>query len=172
MAEEEVTTAVERTLEITPTWAVATVCFILILGSLLIERLLNLLAKYFTKKRRKALTQALDKIKSELMLLGFISLLLNVLEKPIAKICIPKSVGESFLPCENTTANDTEEETKCAELGKVSFLSRNGVDELQYLIFVLAFFHIFSCVLTFGLGMAKIHEGFSLPIKHHLEGGI
>lgn len=53
---------------------------------------------------------------AELMLLGFISLLLNVLEKPIAKICIPKSVGESFLPCENTTASDTEEETKCAEL--------------------------------------------------------
>ncbi|KAF2303278.1 hypothetical protein GH714_016273 [Hevea brasiliensis] len=54
----------ERTLDTTPTWAVATVCFILILLSIIIEYLLHLLAKYFNKKRRKALIQALDKIKS------------------------------------------------------------------------------------------------------------
>lgn len=35
----------ERTLETTPTWAVATVCFILILLSITIEHLLHLLAK-------------------------------------------------------------------------------------------------------------------------------
>jgi hypothetical protein len=43
--EEEVTAAVERTLEITPTWAVATVCFFLILISILIEQLLHLIGK-------------------------------------------------------------------------------------------------------------------------------
>lgn len=40
--------------------------------------------------------------------------------------------------------------------GKVSLLSRKGVQELQYLIFVLAVFHVFSIMLTFGLGMAKV----------------
>jgi mlo protein len=45
MAEEEVAATLERTLETTPTWAVAVVCFILILLSILIEHLLNLLGK-------------------------------------------------------------------------------------------------------------------------------
>ncbi|XP_023899807.1 MLO-like protein 12 [Quercus suber] len=155
MAEEEATTTLETTLEFTPTWAVATVCFILILVSILLEHLLNLLGKYFNRKRRKSLIQALDKIKSELMLLGFVSLLLTVSQRRIAKICIPKSVGETFLPC-TETSSDAEEETTCAEQGMVSFLSSQGVEELQYLIFVLAFFHVLSCVLTFSLGMAKM----------------
>ncbi|CAL5410186.1 unnamed protein product [Camellia sinensis] len=87
----------------TPTWAVATVCFVLISSSLLIEYALFLLSKYFNKKRRKSLFQALDKIKLELMMLGFISLLLTISERQITKICIPKSVGETFLPCRSIT---------------------------------------------------------------------
>ena len=43
--EEEVMTAVERSLEITPTWAVAAVCFFLILISILIEKSLCRLGK-------------------------------------------------------------------------------------------------------------------------------
>ncbi|OAY26250.1 MLO-like protein 6 isoform X2 [Manihot esculenta] len=148
----------ERTLETTPTWAVATVCFILILLSITIEHLLHLLAKYFNKRKRKALIQALDKIRSELMLLGFMSLLLTVSEKPIANICIPMSVGETFLPCGSLSSSENEEETKCAEQGKLSLLSRSGVRELQFLIFVLASFHSLSSILIFGLGMAKMRK--------------
>ncbi|XP_057985469.1 MLO-like protein 12 isoform X3 [Hevea brasiliensis] len=146
----------ERTLDTTPTWAVATVCFILILLSIIIEYLLHLLAKYFNKKRRKALIQALDKIKSELMLLGFMSLLLTVSQKLIANICIPMSVAETFLPCGSLTSSESGEETKCVDQGKLSLLSRSGVRELQYLIFVLASFHSLSSILIFGLGMAKM----------------
>ncbi|KAL5575347.1 hypothetical protein UlMin_017046 [Ulmus minor] len=155
---EEATTAAETTLEHTPTWALATVCLFLLIISIFIEHLLHLLGKYFHKRRKRALIQALDKVKSELILLGFISLLLTVSEKPIANICIPKSVGETFLPCGSLTSSDSEEETKCVNQGKVSLLSREGVRELQYLIFVLAVFHVFSCVLTFGLGMAKMRR--------------
>nr|KJB34882.1 hypothetical protein B456_006G088500 [Gossypium raimondii] len=145
------------TLESTPTWAVAVVVFVLISISICIEHLLHLLAKYFNKSRRKYLIQALDKIKSELLQLGFISLLLTVGEKPIANICIPKSIGETFLPCSDPS-NDSPEEAKCEEQGMVSLLSRQGMKELQYLIFVLAFFHSLSCILTFGLGMAKMRK--------------
>ncbi|KAH0985738.1 hypothetical protein GBA52_012915 [Prunus armeniaca] len=145
-----------NTLEATPTWAVATVVFVLIVISIIIEYLLHLLHKYFHRLKRKSLIQALDKIKSELMLLGFISLLLTVGQKPIANICIPKSVGESFLPCESSTFGHAVEETKCSDQGKVSLMSREGAYELQYLIFVLAMFHVSSCVLTFALGMAKM----------------
>ncbi|XVF87418.1 hypothetical protein PTKIN_Ptkin18bG0118400 [Pterospermum kingtungense] len=91
------------------------------------------------------------------MLLGFISLLLTVGEKTIANICIPKSVGETFLPC-SEPSNGEEEEAKCEAQGKVSLLSREGARELHYLIFVLAFFHSLSCVLTFSLGMAKMRR--------------
>ncbi|XP_008225160.1 PREDICTED: MLO-like protein 12 [Prunus mume] len=145
-----------NTLEATPTWAVATVVFVLIVISIIIEYLLHLLHKYFHRLKRKSLIQALDKIKSELMLLGFISLLLTVGQKPIANICIPKSVGESFLPCKSSTFGHAVEETKCSDQGKVSLMSREGAYELQYLIFVLAMFHVSSCVLTFALGMAKM----------------
>ncbi|MBA0569611.1 hypothetical protein Golob_003330 [Gossypium lobatum] len=127
--EETTTTSSETTLETTPTWAVATVVFVLILVSIFLEYLLHLLAKYFNKKRRKSLIQALDKIKS----------------------------GETFLPCDDPL-NDSEEEAKCQEQGKVSLLSRQGVRELQYLMFTLAFFHCLSCVLTFSLGMAKMRR--------------
>lgn len=126
----------------------------------------------------------------ELLQLGFISLLLTVGENPIANICIPKSTGETFLPCSDPS-NDSPEEAKCEEQvdstmgsikclsdicfwilfdslwmmfleqGMVSLLSRQGMKELQYLIFVLAFFHSLSCILTFGLGMAKVIHFFN-----------
>ncbi|XP_030460114.2 MLO-like protein 12 [Syzygium oleosum] len=160
MSEESstTTTAEERTLESTPMWAVATVCFVLIFVSVFLEHLIHLLAQYLQSKRKRSLIQALDKIKSELMLLGFISLLLTVTERPIANICIPKSVAETFLPCSSWESSEEEEETNCIEQGKVSLLSREGVRQLQYLIFVLAFFHSLSCMLTFALGMAKMRR--------------
>ncbi|KAI7981956.1 hypothetical protein LOK49_Contig5G00011 [Camellia lanceoleosa] len=81
------------------------------------------------------------------MLLGFISLLLTISQNPIAKICIPTSVGESFLPCKTMTS-DGVEESKCEEQGKLSLMSRTGMQQLQMLIFVLAFFHVLSSFLT------------------------
>ncbi|RZC70362.1 hypothetical protein C5167_033635 [Papaver somniferum] len=67
-----------RSLEQTPTWAVAV---------------------WLTKKRKRALYEALEKIKAELMLLGFISLLLTIGQVPISKICIPQSVANTWHPC-------------------------------------------------------------------------
>lgn len=54
----------------------------------------------------------LNVVTLELMLLGFISLLLTVSEKPIASICIPESLGETFLPC-TEPSNGSKEEAKC-----------------------------------------------------------
>ena len=48
---------------------------------------------------KKTLFEALEKIKSELMLLGFISLLLTVGKTTITDICISKTLGETWLPC-------------------------------------------------------------------------
>ncbi|CDP17609.1 unnamed protein product [Coffea canephora] len=77
----------ETTLEHTSTWAVVVVCFILIAVSILIEHGLHLLAKYLQRKRKKYVLHVLSKIKSDLLLLGFISLMLTGGERPLAKIC-------------------------------------------------------------------------------------
>ncbi|CAN0911066.1 MLO-like protein 12 [Linum grandiflorum] len=149
----------EIPVEATPTWAVATVCFFLLLISIAFEHLIHLISENFTKRRSKALLRALDKIKSEMMLLGFVSLLLAVCQKTIANICIPRSIGETFLPCgfpPYHASSHVEEEAKCAEQGKVSLLSRHGVMQLNYMMFVLASFHAMSCTLIFSLGMAKM----------------
>lgn len=152
MAEDE-----SRTLEVTPTWAVATVTFSLIAASILIEHVLHLLAKYFNKKRRKPLIKALDRIKSEMMRLGFLSLLLIVCEESVANICIPKRAGKNFLPCQDHEF-DAEEAAKCADQGKISLISRNGVQQLQFLISILAISHVISSILTFSLGMLKMRN--------------
>ncbi|XP_024525586.1 MLO-like protein 13 [Selaginella moellendorffii] len=92
-------------LEITPTWAFALVCGAFILVSLLLERAIHYTGKWVRKRPEKSLDKALDKVKEELMLLGFLSLLLNVLQPSIAKICVPRSYINHFLPCKiNATA--------------------------------------------------------------------
>nr|GLL43086.1 MLO-like protein 6 [Ipomoea trifida] len=98
-----------KTLEQTPTWAVAVVCFVLVAISIVIEYIIHLIGKWLKSKHKRALYEALEKIKSELMLLGFISLLLTVLQGPISNICIPASVGATWHPC---SKKDEEEKNK------------------------------------------------------------
>ncbi|XAR71515.1 hypothetical protein NMG60_11028825 [Bertholletia excelsa] len=101
--------AEETTLEYTPTWVVALVCTVIVAISLLVERILHYTGKYLKKKNQKPLYEALLKIKEELMLLGFISLLLTVFQDRINKICIPKHLADKWLPC--TKNSDAEEST-------------------------------------------------------------
>ncbi|KAL9259591.1 MLO-like protein [Drosera capensis] len=51
------------------------------------------------KNNQKPLFEALQKVKEELMLLGFISLLLTVFQSIIARICIPEKYVTRMLPC-------------------------------------------------------------------------
>ncbi|KAL5989502.1 hypothetical protein ACLOJK_010394 [Asimina triloba] len=143
------------TLQETPTWAVATVCCILVALSIVLEHLLLRLTEFFERQRRKSLNHALNKIKDELMLLGFVSLFLTVAEQPISKICIPKSAAEAFLPCGRSLPMNVFEEPKCQVQGKVSLMASTGINQLHVLIFVMGFFHVLASVLTMGLGIAK-----------------
>ncbi|KAL0322826.1 UNVERIFIED_CONTAM: MLO protein1 [Sesamum angustifolium] len=96
----------ERSLEQTSTWAVAIVCAVFVIISVVIEHGIQSLGKWFQKREKKAMLEALEKIKSELMLLGFISLLLTVGTTYVAKICVSKELGERWLPCETGLKND------------------------------------------------------------------
>ncbi|KAJ6691585.1 MLO-LIKE PROTEIN 1 [Salix purpurea] len=179
-----------RSLEQTPTWAVAVVCFVLVSVSIIIEFIIHRIAKWLTKKRKRALYEALEKMKSELVLLGFISLLLTVGQSPISSICISKKAGATWHPCNkkeeaklNRSENTDYENRrrllsisgsagesfrrvlaagastdKCAAMGKVPFVSSDGIHQLHIFIFVLAIFHILYCILTLALGRAKMKK--------------
>ncbi|GJN21358.1 hypothetical protein PR202_gb08827 [Eleusine coracana subsp. coracana] len=121
----------EITLEHTPTWIVAGVCSGIVIISLLFERMLHRLGKRLSKDRRKPLYEALLKVKEELMLLGFMSLLLNVLQGAITqRICIPES-------------------------GKVPILSVEATHQLHIFIFILAVTHVVLSAITIILGITQ-----------------
>uniref|UniRef100_A0A803L853 MLO-like protein n=1 Tax=Chenopodium quinoa TaxID=63459 RepID=A0A803L853_CHEQI len=156
----------EMSLEFTPTWVVAVVCFIIIAISLLVERCIHYGGKLLKKKNQKPLFEALQKLKEELMLLGFISLMLTVLQGAISKMCIPEKYVRNMLPC---SLKDKEapavvehlgrlrrllseaavsQSAYCASKHKVPFLSVEGLHHLHIFIFVLAVVHVTFSVLT------------------------
>ncbi|KAL3649755.1 hypothetical protein CASFOL_006158 [Castilleja foliolosa] len=149
--------AKERSLESTSTWAVAVICFILVAISFVIEYIIHRTGSWLKKKKKPSLYEALDKIKAELMLVGFISLFLTVSQDKIAEICIPRSVGHSWHPC-NYNGDDEEYDDPCLARGKVQLVSAYGIHQLHIFIFVLAVSHVLYCVITYGLGRLKMRK--------------
>ncbi|GMJ11298.1 MILDEW RESISTANCE LOCUS O 1 [Hibiscus trionum] len=98
-----------ETLEFTPTWIVAAVCTVIVALSLAMERLLHVVGNILKKKQQKPLFEALLKVKEELMLLGFISLLLTVFQSVISKICVSRDILTSMLPCKLEDNKETGE---------------------------------------------------------------
>ncbi|KAL6555499.1 MLO-like protein 1 [Orobanche hederae] len=160
------------TLEFTPTWVVAAVCTVIVAISLAVERLLHYAGKYLKKKNQKPLYEALQKVKEELMLLGFISILLTVFQARIVKICVPLDTMTHFLPCslspeeadaapEGHGRRLLAEATSggyCAAKDKVPLLSVEALHHLHIFIFVLAIVHVTFSVLTIVFGGAKIRQ--------------
>ncbi|XP_062231389.1 MLO-like protein 1 [Phragmites australis] len=96
-------------LQFTPTWIVAAVCSIIVLISLAAERGLHHLGKTLRKNNQKPLYEALLKVKEELMLLGFISLLLTVFQGMIQRTCIPPGWTDHMLPCKRPVDDQAAE---------------------------------------------------------------
>ncbi|KQK07169.1 MLO-like protein 9 isoform X2 [Brachypodium distachyon] len=88
-----------RELDQTPTWAVASVCGIIVLISILLEKGLHKVGEFFAHRKKKAMVEALEKVKTELMVLGFISLLLVFGQNYIIRICITEKSADTMLPC-------------------------------------------------------------------------
>ncbi|KAF6159784.1 hypothetical protein GIB67_030042 [Kingdonia uniflora] len=166
-----------RELDQTPTWAVATVVAVIIIISIILEKVLHWFGKWFTDKRKMALFEALEKVKGELMVLGFISLLLTFGQVYIGRICIPIKAADSMLPCplRHTEVEDTEEHrrrllwndrrflaaaaaAKKCKTGKEPLISSNGVHQLHIFIFFLAVFHVLYSAITMMLGRMKIRR--------------
>nr|TKS10941.1 MLO-like protein 3 [Populus alba] len=158
-----------RSLQDTPTWALATVCFVFIFTGIFIEYLIHLLSHWLKKSRKTALYEALEKLKSVLMVLGFMSLILTVTQRSIIKICISDKVANRMLPCRQTitkTTKATQERILAAESGSdycgsrgmTSLISQSGVNQLNIFICVIAIMQILHTVLTMALGRAKIRS--------------
>ncbi|AQK67365.1 barley mlo defense gene homolog6 [Zea mays] len=88
-----------RELDQTPTWAVASVCGVIVLISILLEKGLHHVGEFFSHRKKKAMVEALEKVKAELMVLGFISLLLVFGQNYIIKVCISNHAANTMLPC-------------------------------------------------------------------------
>ncbi|KAI4353939.1 hypothetical protein L6164_002858 [Bauhinia variegata] len=132
-----------ETLEFTATLVVAAVCTVIVALSLIAKRFLHYGGKFLKNHHQKPLYEALQKIKEELMLLGFISLLLTV------RLLAEATVEESE---EVSTAH------YCARKNKVPLLSVEALNHLHIFIFVLAIVHVTFCVLTIVFGRAKIQQ--------------
>ncbi|KAK1268527.1 MLO-like protein 1 [Acorus gramineus] len=167
-----------ESLEYTPTWVVATVCSVIVIISLLAERFLYYLGKFLRQRKQESLFEALQKLKEELMILGFISLLLIVFQNLISHFCIPESMTFHMLPCKlpgkevhshkSFSFRDTWTRRKllfvgansghCKQQGKVPLLSIAALHHLHIYIFVLAVVHVISCATTMILGGAQIRK--------------
>ncbi|KAH0770885.1 hypothetical protein KY290_014866 [Solanum tuberosum] len=124
------------------------------------------------KRHKKALFEALEKVKAELMILGFISLTLVFSQYYIAGICIPTSVADTMLPClaKNKGAAKEEEHRrkllwyerrilagegpKCKE--GVPLVTVEALHQIHILIFFLAVLHVLYSAITMWLGRLKI----------------
>ncbi|KAI9124694.1 hypothetical protein K1719_004616 [Acacia pycnantha] len=171
----------ERTLEETATWAVAVVCFVMLAISIFIEHIIHAIGKWFKKKNKIAMYEALEKVKGELMLMGFLSFMLTILQSSISNICISRRVASTWRPCvsyedktlkvaghDETNSRKlleystrrflaTKGDDQCGE-GKVAFVSAYGIHQLHVFIFVLAIFHILQCTITIALGRTKMRK--------------
>ncbi|XVE91075.1 hypothetical protein DITRI_Ditri20bG0126800 [Diplodiscus trichospermus] len=179
MAEEE-----PSSLQYTPTWVVAAVCFIIVFLSIGAERGLHRLGKYLKHNKKDALFEALQKLKEELMLLGFISLLLTVFQGLLSQMCVPAFVVSNMLPCKRHESKGHEQYSsqpvnnkrrlfstessseQCLRQGKVPFLQLEALHQLHIFIFVLAVVHVIFCVMTMGLGGARIRQWKRWEPKH------
>ncbi|ESQ37926.1 hypothetical protein EUTSA_v10028582mg [Eutrema salsugineum] len=175
-------------LEFTPTWVVAGVCTVIVAISLAVERLLHHFGTVLKKKKQKPLYEALQKVKEELMLLGFISLLLTVFQGFISKFCVNEDVLMHMLPCSKDAKLEAEHKNVtatehfqtflpivgttrrllaehaaaaagyCSQKGKVPLLSLEALHHLHIFIFVLAISHVTFCALTVVFGSTRIHQ--------------
>ncbi|XP_042054157.1 MLO-like protein 4 [Salvia splendens] len=165
-----------RSLEVTPTWSVATVTTVMVFVCLFAERSIYRFGKWLKKTKRKALSASLDKIKEELMLLGLISLLLGQWARWISQICVNSSLLNSkFFTCSERDYSDekmrmlaTEEDippegvgyipSHVCGLGREPFVSAEGLEQLHRFLFVLGIAHVLYSCIAVGLAMSKIYS--------------
>ncbi|KAM0056963.1 hypothetical protein Hdeb2414_s0006g00224711 [Helianthus debilis subsp. tardiflorus] len=168
----------EPGLDQTATWSVACVCAVIVIISMAMEHSIHSVGHFLKKRHKPGLLEALEKIKNELMILGFISLLLVFSQNYIASICISKEFTKDFLPCKKEKYDKEGDKEKGGERrllwyehrmladdppkecdeGYEQFISVAGLHQLHIFIFFLAVFHVIYSALTMICGRAKTRK--------------
>ncbi|KAG8043956.1 hypothetical protein GUJ93_ZPchr0458g22577 [Zizania palustris] len=152
------TVAVEgRSLALTPTWSVATVLTLLVAASLLIERSIHRLSHWLKKTHRNPLYKAMEKMKQEMMLLGFISLLLVATSRIISAHAHKHLIEDIKHHSIRRNLKDHYHHHQGCPEGYESFVSQEGLEQLHRFIFVMAVTHVTYSCLTMLLAILKIH---------------
>ncbi|KAF3337845.1 MLO-like protein 1 isoform X1 [Carex littledalei] len=186
----------DASLEFTPTWIIAIVCTVIIFMSLFFERFLHYIGKVLKRKKNFALFEALLKVQEELMLLGFISLMLSVCQVSLQRTCIKETLMLRGLPCKRESPNSVSHvslvrhyQTKFpldftgmrmllasesggsghCKSGKVPLLSVEATHQLHIFIFVLAMTHVILSLITIVLGIAQMRDWKSWEVKIQQE---
>lgn len=187
-----------RSLAETPTWSVATVTSVLVGICFIFERSIHHFGEWLVRTKRKPLLAALNKIKDELMLLGFISLLLTLSSRWISGICVKSSVYSSrFYPCTNEDYDKDKKPLQnftsvshiyiqhhtshfaygrrrldafnyCSK-GHEPFVSYESLEQLHRFLFVLGATHVFYSCLTMLLALIKIYSWRPWEIEAHAK---
>ncbi|KAL8233463.1 hypothetical protein R6Q59_019563 [Mikania micrantha] len=174
-----------RGLDETATWSVAMVCAVIVVLSIILEKMLHHVGHYLRERHKVGLLEALEKIKTELMVLGFISLILTFCQNYIAAVCVSKVLTKDFLPCkkqpdgkppldDDDDDDDTDTRRKLlwyghrhlggdgppkeCKPGYEELITVSGLHQLHIFIFFLAVFHVIYSALTMIGGRAKIRE--------------
>uniref|UniRef100_A0A0E0Q017 MLO-like protein n=1 Tax=Oryza rufipogon TaxID=4529 RepID=A0A0E0Q017_ORYRU len=113
---------------------------------------------FLKHKDQKALYSALERLKEELMLLGFISFVLSLSEGFIVGICVSENAMHLMLPCKKETYQLSEGVKLCKKKGEVPLLSVEALHQLHIFIFILGLVHVVFCATTILLGGAKIRK--------------
>jgi mlo protein len=144
--------------EETQAWRLA----VFFVGFLLIsvggESLLHKLEHHAKEKKMHGLNETVKKCKDELMLLGFISMLLVICQENILGICVP----DSWDPTNATVAGAQRRalasiEVECPE-GRVQFITISALHQVHIFIFLMGLSHIVTGSVTMVLCMARIKK--------------
>ncbi|KAH9613189.1 hypothetical protein KSS87_018939 [Heliosperma pusillum] len=136
-----------RTLNQTPTWAVAGVCALIVLISIVLEKALHSLGMLLKKKHKAALYEALDKVKGDTMLPCSLNR-----SKPSTS---DEEHGRRLLWDQRRSLVTKASNHKCNE-GYEPLIAVEAAHQLHILIFFLAIFHVLYSALTMMLGKLKI----------------
>ena len=162
------------------------ICLVLLVfigGSTVFEVLLHKLEHYFLHHRKKGLVGALNKIKEEIMLVGFISLTLTALETNIISICVPiasnlklgipmahdqcldawrssSGSGSGSGSGSNTTNQRrmllAATATAACPAGQEQWIERAALHDVHLIIFFQAFTHISITLMCYLLSLYRV----------------
>ncbi|GAX74895.1 hypothetical protein CEUSTIGMA_g2341.t1 [Chlamydomonas eustigma] len=137
-----------------PSWTVSLLLILLVSISLAFEGLMNYLKRRWKKQRKRALLKFLSHMRDELLLVGFISLVLSTFQYPLSGICYSSSSSRrlrnllALAAASPPGSNYTSSSTPCSGPGQQQLWPISVQHETHLLLFTIAIMHLAYSTLT------------------------